>query len=55
MDDVKGRLANRVQLTPDGPPAYLEAVEEALGAHIDSSSALRGRWSYCSPLICRLI
>ena len=28
MDDLKGRLANRVQLTTDGHRAYLEAVEE---------------------------
>ena len=30
MDDVKSRLANRVQLTTDGHRAYLLAVEEAL-------------------------
>lgn len=35
MDDVKGRLANRVQLTTDGHKAYLNAVEEAFGADID--------------------
>jgi IS1 family transposase len=35
MDDVKDRLANRVQLTTDGHKAYLEAVEEAFGADID--------------------
>lgn len=31
MDDVKSRLANRVQLTTDGHKAYLMAVEEAFG------------------------
>ena len=35
MDDLRGRLANRVQLTTDGHRAYLSAVEEAFGADID--------------------
>lgn len=35
MDDLRSRLANRVQLTTDGHRAYLEAVEEAFGADID--------------------
>ncbi len=35
MDDLRDRLANRVQLTTDGHKAYLEAVEEAFGADID--------------------
>ncbi|HVH74510.1 MAG TPA: IS1 family transposase [Stellaceae bacterium] len=35
MDDLRGRLASRVQLTTDGHKAYLQAVEEALGADID--------------------
>lgn len=30
MQDVAGRLANRVQLTTDGLPLYLPAVEKAL-------------------------
>src|SRR5260370_36912313 len=34
MDDVRERLANRVQLTTDGHSAYLGAVEEAFGADI---------------------
>jgi transposase-like protein len=29
MDDLRDRLANRVQLTTDGHKAYLQAVEEA--------------------------
>jgi IS1 family transposase len=29
MDDLRSRLANRVQLTTDGHSAYLKAVEEA--------------------------
>lgn len=35
IDDLKSRLANRVQLTSDGLKAYLEAVEGAFGADID--------------------
>ncbi len=32
MDDLRSRLANRVQLTTDGHKAYLEAVEVRSGA-----------------------
>jgi IS1 family transposase len=35
MDDLRQRLANRVQLTTDGHKAYLEAVEGAFGDDID--------------------
>lgn len=35
MDDLRARLANRVQLTSDGHKAYLEAVEGAFGSDID--------------------
>jgi len=35
MDDLRSRLANRVQLTTDGYRAYLEAVEGAFGADVD--------------------
>jgi len=35
MDDLRSRLANRVQLTSDGHRAYLEAVEGTFGADID--------------------
>jgi len=35
MDDLRGRLANRVQLTSDGHGPYLRAVEEAFGDDID--------------------
>src|SRR5258705_10043039 len=35
IHDLKGRLANRVQLTTDGHKAYLEAVEDAFGAEVD--------------------
>ena len=35
MNDLAGRLANRVQLTTDGHRVYLNAVEAAFGADID--------------------
>lgn len=34
-NDLKGRLANRVQLTTDGHGMYLEAIEHAFGGDID--------------------
>ena len=41
MDDLRGRLANRVQLTTDGHSAYLQAVEEAFGADIDYAQLVK--------------
>jgi IS1 family transposase len=41
MDDLRQRLANRVQLTTDGHRAYLEAIEEAFGADIDYSMLIK--------------
>ena len=35
IDNLAGRLANRVQLTTDGHRAYLEAIENAFGDDID--------------------
>ncbi|OGQ07311.1 MAG: transposase [Deltaproteobacteria bacterium RIFCSPLOWO2_12_FULL_40_28] len=35
MNDLAGRLANKVQLTTDGHKAYLEAVEGAFGNDVD--------------------
>ena len=35
MDDLRDRLASRVQLTTDGLRAYIEAVEAAFGGEID--------------------
>lgn len=61
MDDLRGRLANRVQLTTDGHNAYLEAVEGAFGADIDYAQLVklygiadRGRSSEArySPMAC---
>jgi IS1 family transposase len=41
MDDLRQRLANRVQLTTDGHRAYLQAVEEAFGVDIDYSMLIK--------------
>ena len=41
MDDLRGRLANRVQLTTDGHAAYLSAVEEAFGAEVDYAMLIK--------------
>ena len=59
MDDLRSRLANRVQLTSDGHSAYLEAVEGAFGGDVDyamlvkmygtAPEAERGRYS---PPVC---
>jgi hypothetical protein len=35
IDDLKGRLAHRVQLTSDGYGPFLEAMEAAVGSEID--------------------
>jgi IS1 family transposase len=55
MDDLRSRLANRVQLTTDGHRAYLEAVEGAFGDGVDfaqlvklygeAPEAFKGRYS----------
>jgi IS1 family transposase len=55
MDDLRDRLANRVQLTSDGHKAYLEAVEGAFGGDVDyavlhkiygtSPDSAKGRYS----------
>jgi hypothetical protein len=41
MDDLRGRLANRVQLTTDGHRAYLQTVEDAFGADIDYAMLIK--------------
>lgn len=41
IHDLKGRLANRVQLTSDGHRPYLNAVEDAFGADIDFSMLIK--------------
>jgi IS1 family transposase len=35
IDDLAGRLKNRIQLTSDGLKVYVNAVEDAFGANID--------------------
>ena len=59
MDDLRSRLANRVQLTTDGHKPYLEAVEGAFGGDVDYAilnkiygtvpEAAKGRYS---PAVC---
>ena len=58
MQDLAGRLANRVQLTSDGLGVYLSAVEDAFGADIDYAmlvkhygNAPEGQRRY-SPAVC---
>jgi IS1 family transposase len=58
IDDLAGRLRNRVQLTTDGHKPYLEAVEGAFGADIDYAMLIKiygpepgGERRY-SPAVC---
>lgn len=41
MDDLRDRLANRVQLTTDGHKAYLEAVEGTFGGDVDYAQLIK--------------
>lgn len=41
MDDLRARLANRIQLTTDGHKAYLEAVEGAFGGDVDYAQLVK--------------
>lgn len=41
IDDVKERLANRIQLTSDGYKAYLEAVETVFGDEVDYAQLVK--------------
>ncbi len=41
MDDLRCRLANRVQLTTDGHKAYLNAVEGAFGGDVDYAQLVK--------------
>jgi IS1 family transposase len=41
MEDLAGRLANRVQLTTDGLKAYLTAVKSAFGNDIDYAKLIK--------------
>jgi len=58
MEDLAGRLANRVQLTTDGHKAYLTAVDRAFGEDIDYAMLVKiygenteGQKRY-SPAVC---
>jgi hypothetical protein len=58
LDDVKRRLANRIQLTTNGQKAYLEAVEDAFGGDVDYAQLIKiygptpeGQRRY-SPAVC---
>lgn len=41
IDDLKDRLANRIQLTTDGLRAYLSAVENSFGSEIDYAQLIK--------------
>jgi len=41
MDDLRSRLANRVQLSTDGHRPYLEAVEGAFGGYVDYAQIVK--------------
>jgi hypothetical protein len=41
MEDLAGRLANRVQLTTDGLKLYLTAIERAFGQDIDYTMLIK--------------
>ena len=41
INDLKGRLASRIQLTSDGYRPYIEAVEGAFGAEVDYSMLIK--------------
>lgn len=58
MEDLSGRLSNRVQLTTDGLKAYLTAVETAFGSDIDFATLIKlygvpeGTEKRYSPAVC---
>ena len=41
MDDLRSRLANRIQLSTDGHRAYLDAVEGAFGGDVDYAQLVK--------------
>ena len=41
MDDLRSRLAGRIQLTTDGHKAYIEAVEGAFGGDVDYAQIVK--------------
>ncbi len=63
MDDLRGRVVDRMQLTTDGHKAYLEAVEGAFGGDVDyamliklfgaAPESAKGRYSPAECIGCR--
>jgi len=41
MNNLKGRLANRVQLTTDGHHAYLRGVKDSFGGEVDFAQLIK--------------
>ncbi len=41
IGDLSGRLANRVQLSSDGLPVYINAVEESFGVDVDYAQIVK--------------
>ena len=41
MQDVKSRMANRIQISTDAFPAYVHAVETAFGADADYAQIIK--------------
>jgi hypothetical protein len=41
MNDLSGRLSNRVQISSDGLRSYVDAVEEAFGADVDYTQMVK--------------
>ncbi len=41
MQDVKSRMATRIQISTDGLPAYVQAVEAAFGADVDYAQIIK--------------
>ena len=60
MDDLRGRLQNRIQLTSDGHRAYFDAVEGAFGGDVDYAQLVKiygqspepDRTTRYSPSVC---
>ncbi len=58
MNDLKNRLANRVQITTDGHKVYLTAVEKAFGSEVDYAVLIKmygtepGKEARYSPAQC---
>jgi IS1 family transposase len=46
MNDLAGRMANRVQLSTDGLAAYVTAVEDAFGSDVDYGRIIKVFGSY---------